>query len=74
MAQNNEKGSDESAHGTGTGKGEEMKGPGGEPGRHEKGESGKDRPAGGSTARDSTSINPEDRNPIHPDMPNFPPP
>lgn len=62
------------AHDSGTGKGEE-KGSGmggGEAGRHDEGESHADRPAGGSTARDHTSINPEDRDPIDPAMPNYP--
>jgi hypothetical protein len=44
-----------------------------EPGLHVMGETGADLPAGGSTARDSTGINPEDRNPIDPDSPNLPP-
>lgn len=60
------------AHTPGTGKGEEIKERDGkEPGRHDKEESGEGRPAGGSTARDSTSINPQD--PIDPDSPNMPP-
>jgi len=44
-----------------------------EAGRHDKGTSHADRPAGGSTARDSTSINPDKRGPIDPAMPNWPP-
>lgn len=57
------------SHVKGANKGEEMTlEKGKEPGRGE---------AAGSTsyrsARDSTSINPDRRNPIHPDMPNIPP-
>ena len=49
------------AHMPGTRKGEEMAaGKGKEPGRHDLGETGADRPAGGSTPRDSTGINPDD--------------
>jgi hypothetical protein len=50
------------AHTAGTRKGEEMKGEEGkEAGRHEAGTTHADRPAGKATARDSTSINPDDR-------------
>ena len=60
------------AHTPGTRKGEEILDQDGkEPGRHDKGEAGEGRPAGGSTARDSTQINPQD--PIDPDSPNMPP-
>lgn len=53
-------------HVAGTSKGEEMtQRKGREPGR---GEAGPYR-----TARDSTSIDADARNPIHPDMPNIPP-
>ncbi|HET9529072.1 MAG TPA: hypothetical protein VFQ92_01880 [Blastocatellia bacterium] len=61
-------------HHPGARKGEEiLEDEGKEPGRQDKGETGKGRPAGGSTARDSTKINPEDRNPIDPESPNMPP-
>lgn len=60
------------AHTPGTRKGEEiLEQDGKEPGRHDKGDTGEGRPAGGSTARDSTRINPQD--PIDPDSPNLPP-
>ena len=65
---------DAPAHDAGTGKGEEKSSwEGKEPGRHDLDDTHADRPAGGSTARDSTSINPDDRNPIDPDSPNLPP-
>ncbi|HKO96419.1 MAG TPA: hypothetical protein VJU86_05485 [Pyrinomonadaceae bacterium] len=48
-------------HSTGVGKGEDIKDRDGkEAGRDDAGESGAGRPAGTSTARDSTSINPDD--------------
>lgn len=54
-------------HVKGTGKGEEaVKDKGREPGRGQGGRNYR-------TARDSTSINPEDRDPILPSMPNIPP-
>jgi len=63
------------AHQPGSRKGEEMKqSEGEEPGRHESGESGSDRPTGTATARNSTSINPDAENPIDPQSPNMPPP
>lgn len=65
---------DSSAHDAGTGKGEEKSTTEGkEAGRQEEGGSGAGRPAGTSTMRDSTSINPEDREPKHPDSPTLPP-
>ena len=67
--------SDTASHTPGTAKGEEKVAyEGKEEGRfdHEN-DLGDDRPSGGSTARDSTSINPEDREPIDPNMPNMPP-
>ncbi len=65
---------DAPAHTPGTYKGEEqIKNQGKEPGRYDDGEAGADRPAGGSTARNSTSINPEAKDPIDPRMPNMPP-
>lgn len=63
-------------HQPGARKGEEIKREhdGGEPGRHEKGDShGSNRPAGGRTSRDSTGINPEKRDPDDPRSPNMPP-
>lgn len=48
-------------HTTGTRKGEDVKERDGqEPGREDTGTTGADRPAGTSTARDSTGINPDD--------------
>ena len=48
-------------HTPGTRKGEEIKGEeGNEPGRDDSATTGADRPAGGSSARDSTGINPGD--------------
>ena len=65
---------DAPTHHPGARKGEEIiQDEGKEAGRHDKEQSGKDRPAGGRTARDSTSINPDDRNPIDPNSPNLPP-
>jgi hypothetical protein len=67
-------GTDTSSHDAGTRKGEEIKEDDGkEAGRHDEGETGADRPAGSSTARDSTGINPEDENPIDPNSPKLPP-
>ncbi|MGB8507499.1 MAG: hypothetical protein WCD76_03760 [Pyrinomonadaceae bacterium] len=67
--------SDAPSHDAGTAKGEEKSSmEGKEPGRHDHDEdAGGERPAGGSTARNSTSINPEDRDPIDPNSPNMPP-
>ena len=63
------------AHDWGTGKGEEKSTTEGkESGRHETGTTHAERPAGGSTARDSTSINPDAENPIDPDSPKMPAP
>lgn len=65
---------DAPAHTPGTGKGEEKTmHEGKEPGRHDEGTSGADRPTGGSTARNSTSIDPEGKGPIDPQMPDMPP-
>jgi hypothetical protein len=61
-------------HFPGQRKGEEMvKGRGKEPGRKRTGRSGANRPHGMSTARDSTSINPDLEEPILPEMPHMPP-
>ncbi|GAC1397078.1 MAG: hypothetical protein NVSMB65_16140 [Chloroflexota bacterium] len=58
------------AHDAGTRKGEEMPGAEGkEPGRQDTGTTGAGRPTGTSTARDSTSIDPQD--PIDPESPNL---
>lgn len=71
MAQEN-KGSDIASHGAGTGKGEEkVSTEGKEAGRYDEGETGADRPTGGSTARDSTGISAEDAEPVDPDSPNL---
>ncbi|MGA9770679.1 MAG: hypothetical protein WBV94_16685 [Blastocatellia bacterium] len=60
------------AHTPGTRKGEEIvQEEGKEPGRHDISDTGAGRPAGGSTGRDSTQINPQD--PIDPNSPNMPP-
>ncbi|MDQ3585548.1 MAG: hypothetical protein ACR2GW_12725 [Pyrinomonadaceae bacterium] len=65
---------DAPAHTPGTSKGEEkISEEGKEAGRHDTGGEGADRPAGTATARSSTSINPEDEEPIDPAMPNMPP-
>jgi hypothetical protein len=65
---------DAPAHDAGTGKGEEKSSwEGKEAGRHDLGTTHAGRPAGGSTARDSTSINPDAREPIDPRMPHMPP-
>jgi hypothetical protein len=60
-------------HTTGTRQGEGIKDEEGkESGRHDTGATHADRPSGGSTARDSTAINPDD---VESDsnMPNMPP-
>ena len=65
---------DSPSHHSGVGKGEEIADRDGkESGRHDKEQTGADRPAGGSTARDSTRINPDAENPIDPNSPNMPP-
>lgn len=64
--------SEKPAHQTGVRKGEELREDDGkEAGRHDAGTTGADRPAGASTARDATSINPQD--PIDPASPKLPP-
>lgn len=68
------KGTDSPTHHAGTRKGEEITASHGtEPGRHNKESTGAGRPSGGVTARHSTGINPEDREPIDPRMPHMPP-
>ncbi|MDT5122177.1 MAG: hypothetical protein QOC96_1659 [Acidobacteriota bacterium] len=65
---------DSPSHDAGTGKGEEKSSTEGkEAGRHDHDDTHADRPAGGSTMRDSTSINPDDRDPKDPNSPTFPP-
>ena len=65
---------DAPTHHPGARKGEEIiDDEGKEAGRYDKEQSGQGRPTGGSTARDSTRINPDDRNPIDPNSPNLPP-
>jgi hypothetical protein len=67
--------SESPAHDSGTGKGEEKSSmEGKEAGREDAGTTHAGRPAGTSTARDSTSINPDAENPIDPDSPNMPAP
>jgi len=70
MAQE-DKGSDSTAHDSGVRKGEELSGD--EADLVETGTDEADRPTGTRTARISTSINPEDEEPIDPNMPNMPP-
>lgn len=73
MAQE-DKGSDQASHDWGTGKGEEAAASQGkEAGREETGVDEKGRPTGKRTARDATSIDPEDQEPINPKMPDMPP-
>ena len=74
MGQGTQQGTDTPAHTPGTRKGEDITDSDGkEAGRHETGETGAGRPSGTSTARDATGINPENEEPIDPDMPNMPP-
>lgn len=63
-----------SSHTTGTRSGEDIKSRDGqEAGREDGGTSHAERPTGTKTARDSTSINPEDREATDPDAPRMPP-
>jgi hypothetical protein len=62
-----------SAHTPGVSQGNEPGGIEGDPGLYETGETGAGRPTAKSTARKSTGINPEARNPIDPNSPNLPP-
>lgn len=74
MSEEHDSKSKSPSHDWGTGKGEEKSSmEGKEPGRHDAGETHADRPAGTSTARNSTSINPDSEDPIDPDSPNMPP-
>jgi len=72
--QDTDKGTDLPTHDIGTGKGEEASNrQGKEAGRHDTGKDEAGRPTGTSTARDSSSVNVDEREPIDPDMPNMPP-
>jgi hypothetical protein len=64
---------DISAHTPGVSQGNEPGGIEGDPGLYETGETGAGRPTAKSTARKSTGINPEARNPIDPNSPSLPP-
>ncbi len=65
---------DAPAHTPGTGQGEEKSTTEGkEAGRFNHDHKHDDRPAGGSTARDSTGINADDREPVDSSMPDMPP-
>jgi hypothetical protein len=64
---------DAPAHTPGVSQGNEPGGIEGDPGLYETGETGAGRPTAKSTARKSTGINPEARNPIDPNSPNLPP-
>ena len=64
---------DASAHTPGVGQGNEPGGIEGDPGLYETGETVAGRPTAKSTARKSTGINPEARNPIDPNSPSLPP-
>jgi hypothetical protein len=64
---------DAPTHHSGTRKGEDIKDSDGkEPGREDEGTTHADRPAGSSTARDSTAINPDDVESVT-DSPKMPP-
>ena len=72
--QQEDKGSDTMSHQTGTAKGEEQtKNQGAEKGRENERTDEAGRPTSTRTARDSTSINPDDEEPIDPKMPHIPP-
>jgi hypothetical protein len=64
---------DQSAHMAGIHEGNQPGGFDHEPGHINTGYTGPDRPWGKATARRSTSINAEHRNPIDPRSPNLPP-
>ncbi len=69
-----DKGTDSPAHDLGVGKGEEASNAQGkEAGRQDTGKDEAGRPTGTSTARDSSTVNVEGKEPIDPDMPNMPP-
>ena len=64
---------DAPAHTPGARQGNAPGGTAADPGLIETGEIGAGRPSMRSTARKSTSINPQKRNPIDPNSPNLPP-
>jgi hypothetical protein len=64
---------DAAAHTPGVGQGNKPGGTASDPGLYETGETGAGRPSMKSTARKSTGINPEKRNPIDSSSPNLPP-
>jgi hypothetical protein len=64
---------DAPAHTPGIKQGNEPGGTDADPGLKETGEVGAGRPSMVSTARKSTGINPEHRNPVDPNSPNLPP-
>lgn len=64
---------DAAAHTPGVRQGNAPGGTAAEPGLVQTGEVGAGRPSMRSTARKSTGINPEKRNPIDPSSPNLPP-
>jgi len=64
---------DAAAHTPGVNQGNEPGGTAADPGLEETGERQAGRPSMKSTARKSTGINPEDRNPVDPNSPNLPP-
>jgi hypothetical protein len=64
---------DAPSHTPGVSQGNEGGGIENDPGLYETGETGAGRPTAKSTARKSTGINPEARNPIDPNSPNLPP-
>jgi hypothetical protein len=64
---------DAPAHTPGVNQGNEPGGIDADPGLEETGVVGAGRPSMTSTARKSTGINPEKRNPIDPNSPNLPP-
>jgi len=74
MAQDTDKGTDLTAHDSGVSKGEEqIKNQGKEPGRIDTGTDDKGRPTATTTARNSSSVNADEREPIDPAMPKMPP-
>ena len=64
---------DAPAHTPGISQGNKPGGIEGDPGLYSAGEYGAGRPGAKATARKSTGINPEKRNPIDPNSPNLPP-
>ncbi len=69
-----DKGSDTASHTPGTSKGEEAASNyGKEAGRENETTDDSGRPTSTRTARDSTSVNPENEEPIDPAMPHMPP-